>query len=40
MKFRYVVEFNTTNMYVKFQSILQVLLKLWYNTFPNDSNEL
>ena len=28
MKFGYVVEFDTTNMYVKFQSILQVLLKV------------
>ena len=28
MKFGYVVELNTTNMYVKFQSILWVLLKV------------
>ena len=40
MKFGFVVELGTTNMYVKFQSILPVLLKLWYNSFPNDSNEL
>ena len=28
MKFGYVVELDTTNMYVKFQSVLQVLLKV------------
>ena len=28
MKFGYVVELNTTNMYVKFQSKLHVLLKV------------
>ena len=28
MKFGYVVELDTTNMYVKFQSILWVLLKV------------
>ena len=28
MKFGYAVELDTTNMYVKFQSILQVLLKV------------